>query len=227
MYVYGLIENKSWSDLISFGLQRLRLIPKSQYTSWTVLWVALDAFLSDDVQVNIRMACSHGELWFCPLGWKFTKPGAGLWWTLFLVLPFLCPLRCNVTSAHQREAPYRVHLMLLSPTPNTHSHRPTPLTHTYSSQRITLYIWKKKTKNESPVPSVYWFPCPLLSWCFRKWLTMWLSPPLGCETKIEYAGQRDRCPRQYMTEKDATTQRRVCAPGQRWSWMSLVSPQQA
>ncbi|KAG1954590.1 hypothetical protein F2P79_008803 [Pimephales promelas] len=41
--------------------QRLRL-GESQYTIWTVLWADLDAFHNNDVQVNIRMACSHGEL---------------------------------------------------------------------------------------------------------------------------------------------------------------------
>ncbi len=176
--MYGLIENKSWFYFILLVLQSLGpQVYLSHYTSWVVHWASLGAFLNDDVQVNIRMACSHGELWFCPVGWKFTKPGAGLWWTLFLILPFLCPLRCKVTSAHQREAPYSFHLMFLPPPPNTH---PPPLTHIYTGQRIQFTFEKIK---------INWITRPIclagvlalcLSLCSRKCLVGWL---LWCEMK--------------------------------------------
>lgn len=128
--IYGVIENKSWFDLILLVLQSLGpRVYLSHYTIYVIHWASLGAFLSDDVQVNMRMACSHEELWICPVGWKFTKPGAGLWWTSSL----FCPLRCKVTSAHQRETPYRVHLMLLSPQTHTRTAHLHLRTHTQVS----------------------------------------------------------------------------------------------
>lgn len=177
------------------------------------------------------MACSHRELWFCPVGWKFTKPGAGLWWTLFLVLPFLCPLRCKVTSAHQREAPYRVHLMLLTPK-HTLTLPASPYAHIHLSAH-TLYIWKKLKMNHPShlfgyllvsLPSVCPFAVgsgspgdfPHLLWCEMKG-EVWICCSKTLRVTIQVPNTA------YDREKDATTQRCVCAPGQRWAWMSLVS----
>lgn len=111
----------------------------------------LVAFLIDDVQVNIPKACGHRELWYCPVGCKFTKPKAGLWWTLFLVLPFLCPLRCEVNSAHQREVPQRAHLMLLPPSQHTLTAPASQYMHTLGDA-YTLHL--KNLKNQSLFPSV-------------------------------------------------------------------------
>lgn len=111
--------------------------------------LSFGGFLIYDVQVNIRMACGHRELWYCPVGSKFTKPKAGLWWTLFLVLPFLCPLRCEVNSTHQREVPQRAYLMLSPPPTYTQSAR--LLVHAYSGRRIHFTFEKLKKRITLPI----------------------------------------------------------------------------
>lgn len=132
-----------------------------------------------------------------------------------------CPLRCKVTSAHQREAPYRFHLMLLPTQTHTRTTHLPLCTHTAVSA-YTLHLKKKKCKLIHPshlfgyvlvsLPSV----CPgtvgsssLGDFCDVKWKGRFAF------AAVRPSGQQFRCPRRCTAEMKMPPPKGVYALGHR------------